>query len=173
MKEKLTVIVHKFNNSILIVKRQSDLSTLLGVSLSTIRRKYNEIGYYDTDIYAVYVGPEIYNNDIETKYKHDVKPPIAKTYNNSERTNTIQDNVQKNVSNHNIIQSIPIKEDIIDDIDTRDWRVIEKELDSMSEWDQYYSTCTLEQLKLSGKYFEHHADRMRIINKYGLLRQND
>ena len=48
MKQKLTVIVHKYDKSILLVKTQSDLSTLLGVSISTIKRNYNDVGVYET-----------------------------------------------------------------------------------------------------------------------------
>jgi len=164
MKQKLTVIVHKFNNSILIVKSQSDLSTLLGVSISTIKRNYNEVGIYDTATYTVYVGVQYYDNGIESKYRHDVEPPKPKLYNSTQRTNNTELIAQKNYSNQNIAQ--PIEEEPIE----TDWRIIEKNL-SLGEYDEYYSTRTLEQLIDSGKYFINTPIRMKYINKYGSLKQ--
>lgn len=166
MKEKLTVIIHKFNNSILIVKRQSDLSTLLGVSISTIRRKYNDVGYYDTAIYAVYVGPETYNNNVETNYRHDVKPPIAKTYNSTERTNNTQNNVQKNVSNGLIVQSIPIFDDSIDELDD--------DTLAMSQYQEFYSTKTMKELEIYHNKHINKPHRLKWIDHYGkLLREKE
>ena len=167
MKQKLTVIVHKFDKSLLLVKSQSDLSTLLGVSISTIKRNYNEVGIYDTATYTVYVGAQYYDNGVESKYKHDVEPPKPKLYNSTQRTNNTELIAQKNYSNQNIVQ--PIIED--EPIET-DWRIVEKEL-PMSEYDKYYSTRTLEQLTDSGKYFSSQTLRMKYISKYGALRQLD
>ena len=115
MKQKLTVIVHKFDKSLLLVKSQSDLSTLLGVSVSTIKRNYNEVGIYDTATYTVYVGAQYYDNGVESKYKHDVEPPKPKLYNSTQRTNNTELIAQKNYSNQNIVQPI-IEDEPIEDL---------------------------------------------------------
>lgn len=164
MKQKMTVIVHKFDKSLLLVKSQSDLSTLLGVSISTIKRNYNEVGIYDTATYTVYIGAQYYDNGVESKYKHDVTPPKPKLYISTQRTNNTELIAQKNYSNQNIVQQI---ED--EPIET-DWRIIEKNL-SLGEYDEYYSARTLEQLTESGKYFMNTPIRMKYINKYGALKQ--
>lgn len=157
MKQKLTVIVHKFNRSLLLVKTQSDLSTLLGVSISTIKRSYNTVGIYDTDIYTIYVGVEYYDNGIETKYRRDVVPPIAKVYNKTERTNVSHDIAQKNYSNHDIAH--PIEEELDDDT------IIP------SQFDQFYSNKTLEELLKYRAKWSLHPTRMTYITKYGKIRQ--
>ena len=160
MKQKLTVIVHKYDKSILLVKTQSDLSTLLDVSISTIKRNYNDVGVYETATYTVYVGVQFYDNGVESKYKHDVEPPKPKLYNSTERTNNNHILVQKNYSNQNIVQ--PIEEDPQE----IDWRIVEKNL-SIGEYDEYYSRRTLEQLTDSSKYFKLDHIRIKYISKYG------
>ena len=166
MKQKLTVLVHKYNRSILLVKTQSDLSTLLGVSLSTIKRNYNDIGIYDTATYTVYVWVQFYDNGIESKYRHDIEPPKPKLYNNTVRTNNDQKIVQKNYSNRDIVQQIHIEP-----IET-DWRIVEKNL-SLSEYNEYYSSRSLQQLEDSKKYFLRDTFRLKYINKYGEIRMNE
>lgn len=171
MKQKLTVIVHKFDKSLLLVKSQSDLSTLLGVSISTIKRKYNEVGIYDTVTYTVYVGVQYYDNGIESKYRHDVEPPKPKLYNSTERTNNIEVLAQKNYSNRNIAHNISIDEDI-EPIET-DWRVVEKNL-LFVELKNYYIKRTEEQLRDSYDYFINrpgNTQRIAIINEFAKIRQ--
>ena len=164
MKQKLTVIVHKFNKSLLLVKSQSDLSTLLGVSISTIKRNYNEVGIYDTATYTVYVGAQYYNNGVESKYKHDVEPPKPKLYNITQRTNNTELIAQKNYSNQNIVQPIE-----------KEWFDIEKEL-LFSELKTYYVKRTEEQLRDSYDYFIKRPgsnQRISIINECAKIKQLD
>ena len=160
MKQKLTVIVHKFNKSLLLVKSQSDLSTLLGISISTIKRNYNEVGIYDTATYTVYVGAQYYDNGIESKYRHDVEPPVVKTY-LSIKSPTITNNIDIVSHSNRVIEHI-IEEEPIE----TDWRITEKNL-SIGEYDKYYSTRTLEQLSESSKYFKMDQIRIKYISKYG------
>ena len=168
MKQKLTVIVHKFDKSLLLVKSQSDLSTLLGVSVSTIKRNYNEVGIYDTATYTVYVGAQYYDNGVESKYKHDVEPPKPKLYNSTQRTNNTELIAQKNYSNQNIVQPI-----IEDEPIEKEWFDIEKEL-LFSELRSYYIRRTEEQLRDSYDYFIKRPGsdhRISIINECAKIKQ--
>ena len=169
MKQKLTVIVHKFDKSLLLVKSQSDLSTLLGVSVSTIKRNYNEVGIYDTATYTVYVGAQYYDNGVESKYKHDVEPPKPKLYNSTQRTNNTELIAQKNYSNRNIVHDMPIDEHIepIEDELNEDNLITDK------DYHEFYSTLTYEQLIKSKMMFRLHPRRLAVIEHYGLLRMND
>ena len=168
MKQKLAIVVHKFDKSLLMVRSQSDLSTLLGVSISTIKRKYNEVGIYDTSVYTVYIGPKFYDNGIESKYKHDVEPPKPKLYNSTQRTNNTELIAQKNYSNQNIVQPI-----IEDEPIEKEWFDIEKEL-LYSELKTYYIKRTEEQLLDSYNYFIKRPgsdQRISIINECARIKQ--
>ena len=70
----------------------------------------------------------------------------------------------------NDFDHISIQPIIEDEPLSTDWRVIEKNL-SISEYDEYYSKRTIEQLKDSAKYFAHKPYHMKYINKYGQLRE--
>ena len=169
MKQKLAIVVHKFDKSLLMVRSQSDLSTLLGVSISTIKRKYNEVGIYDTSVYTVYIGAQYYDNGVESKYKHDVEPPKPKLYNITQRTNNTELIAQKNYSNQNIVQ--PIEDEPIE----KEWFDIEKEL-LFSELKTYYIKRTEEQLLDSYNYFIKRPgsnQRISIINECAKIKQLD
>ena len=169
MKQKLAIVVHKFDKSLLIVRSQSDLSTLLGVSISTIKRKYNEVGIYDTSVYTVYIGAQYYDNGVESKYKHDVEPPKPKLYNITQRTNNTELIAQKNYSNQNIVQ--PIEDEPIE----KEWSDIEKEL-VFSDMKSYYSKRTYDQLRDSYDYFIKQPNsqfRTTMINEFARLKELD
>ena len=167
MTKKLAIVIHRVTDEVICTNSKTDLATILGVSFSTVVRKYNNVGKYESGVYTIYIGVEMYKNNKDKNYKHDVTPPTVKTYNDTQRTITTNKPINMNVSNHISIQ--PIIED--EPIET-DWRIVEKEL-PMSEYDKYYSTRTLEQLTDSGKYFSSQTLRMKYINKYGALRQLD
>lgn len=167
MKQKLTVIVHKFDKRLLLVKSQSDLSTLLGVSISTIKRNYNKVGIYDTATYTVYVGAQYYDNGIESKYRHDVTPPKPKLYNSTQRTNNTELIAQKNYSNQNIVQSIE------DEPIEKEWFDIESDL-LISEYRVYYLRRTEDQLHDSYNYFISRPGsslRISTINECAKIKQ--
>ena len=167
MTKKLAIVIHRVTDEVLCTKSKTDLATILGVSFSTVVRNYSNVGKYESGVYTIYIGVEMYQNNKDKNYKRDVVPPTIKTYNDTQRTITTNKPINMNVSNHISIQ--PIIED--ESIET-DWRIVEKEL-PMSEYDKYYSTRTLEQLTDSGKYFSSQTLRMKYINKYGALRQLD
>ena len=169
MKSKMAILVHKYDNSILVVKRQADLSTVLGVSLSTIRRNYSNAGYYESDIYNIYIDLEIYDSGVEYKYKRDVTPPTPKTYSDIKRTDKPNYNVNMNASDGFLAHNKPLFDD---EVIEPDWREYETDM-PLSEYDNYYSKRTLEQLKESAKYFALKPYHMKYINKYGQLRELD
>ena len=169
MKQKLAIVVHKFDKSLLMVRSQSDLSTLLGVSISTIKRKYNEVGIYDTSVYTVYIGPKFYDNGIESKYKHDVIPPTPKLYNEHKRTIIAQE----------IVQTEPLRPinssfiSISKDIETIEDELSEDNLVTDEDYHAFYSKSTLKQLEKSKMMFRLHPRRLAVIEHYGLIRMND
>lgn len=169
MKQKLAIVVHKFDRSLLMVRSQSDLSTLLGVSISTIKRKYNEIGIYDTSVYTVYIGPKFYDNGIESKYKHDVIPPTPKLYNEHKRAIIAQE----------IVQTEPLRPinssfiSISKDIKTIEDELSEDNLITDKDYHAYYSTKSLEELTKSKNYYKYHAGRVKVIDHYALILMNE
>ena len=172
MKQKLAALVHKYDRSLLLLKTQSDLSTLLGVSLSTIKRNYNEVGIYDTALYTVYIGVEFYDNGVEPKYRHDVEPPKPKLYNDSKRANDNHVLVQKSYSNLYMVQHLHV-EPIEDEPIEKEWFDIEKEL-LFSELRSYYIRRTEEQLRKSYDYFIErpgNTQRISIINECAKIKQ--
>ena len=169
MKQKLVILVHKFDKSLLIVKTQQDLATILGVSLSTIKRCYSATNVYDTDIYTIHVNPKTYDNGVVPKYRTDVKPPKAKLYNSIKRTETPNNKSIMTLSDGFLVHNKPLFDD---EVVEQDWRVYEANM-PLSEYDNYYSKRTLEQLKESAKYFAHKSYHMKYINKYGQLREFD
>lgn len=168
MKQKLTIIVHKFDKSLLMVRTQSDLSALLGVSISTIKRKYNDVGIYDTSVYIVYIGPKFYDNGIESKYKHNAVAPVPKLYNEHKRAIINQEMAQKNYPNGLLAQSIIENEPI-----SKEWFDIESDL-LISEYRGYYLRRTEEQLHDSYNYFISRPGsslRISIINECAKIKQ--
>ena len=168
MKQKLVILVHKFDKSLLIVKTQQDLATILGVSLSTVKRCYSETNIYDTDIYTIHVNPKIYDNGVIPKYRRDVEPPKPKLYNNTKRAEMPNNKSTMTLSDEFLAHNRPLFDDDIE----QDWGVYETNM-SLSEFDNYYSKRTLEQLKDSAKYFALKPYHMKYINKYGQLRELD
>lgn len=169
MKAKMAILVHKYDNSILVIKRQADLSTVLGISLSTIRRNYSIAGYYESDIYNIYIDPEIYDSGVEYKYKRNVAPPTPKMYSETKRTDKPEYDVKMNASDGFLVHNKPLFDD--EDVE-QDWKNYETNM-PLSEYDNYYSKRTLEQLKESAKYFALKPYHMKYINKYGQLRELD
>ena len=165
MTKKLAIVIHRVTDEVICTNSKTDLATILGVSFSTVVRNYSNVGKYESGVYIIYIGVEMYKNNKDKNYKRDVQPPTVKTYNDTQRTITTNKPINMNVSNHISIQ--PIIEDEPIEID---WRIIEKNL-SIGEYDEYYSTRTLEQLTESGKYFMNTPIRMKYINKYGALKQ--
>ena len=161
MTKKLAIVIHRVTDEVLCTNSKTDLATILGVSFSTVVRKYSNVGKYESGVYTIYIGVEMYQNNKYKNYKRDVVPPTVKTYNDTQRTIITNKPINMNVSNHISIQ--PIIED--EPIET-DWRIVEKEL-PMSEYDKYYSTRTLEQLSESSKYFKMDQIRIKYISKYG------
>ena len=100
------IVIHKYDNSILYVKSKTDLSQLLGVSMSTIMRTYKQSGCYDTDIYKIHIGVETYDNGKQTNYNKDVLPPTVKTYNNTKRIDTANNVVKVTTPSRNSIHNI-------------------------------------------------------------------
>ena len=168
MKQKLVILVHKFDKSLLIVKTQQDLATILGVSLSTVKRCYSETNIYDTDIYTIHVNPKIYDNGVIPKYRRDVEPPKPKLYNNTKRAEMPNNKSTMTLSDEFLAHNRPL----FDDDREQDWRVYETNM-PLNEFDNYYSKRTLEQLKDSAKYFALKPYHMKYINKYGQLRELD
>ena len=164
MKQKLAIVVHKFDKSLLMVRSQSDLSTLLGVSISTIKRKYNEVGIYDTSVYTVYIGPKFYDNGIESKYKHDVIPPTPKLYNKHKRAIIAQEIVQTEPLRRINSSFIPADRDI---------ELSEDNLVTDKDYHAYYSTKSLEELIKSKNYYKYHAGRVKVIDHYALILMNE
>ena len=164
MKQKLAIVVHKFDKSLLMVRSQSDLSTLLGVSISTIKRKYNEVGIYDTSVYTVYIGPKFYDNGIESKYKHDVIPPTPKLYNEHKRAIIAQEIVQTDPLRRINSSFIP---------GDRDIELSEDNLVTDKDYHAYYSTKSLEELVKSKNYYKYHAGRVKVIDHYALILMNE
>lgn len=169
MAKKLAILVHKKTNSVLYTSSKTNLATLLGVSLRTIIRKYKDVGMYESIDYIIYIGAEKYENNIEKNYKHDVTPPIVKTY-NSINSPIITNNVDK-LSHSNQF----IEHDIEDNNMTieRDWKDIEKDL-ILSEYRSYYIKRTEEQLKDSYDYFINRPGstlRITIINECAKIKQ--
>lgn len=200
MKAKMAILIHKYDNSILIVKRQADLSTVLGVSLSTVRRNYSIAGHYESDIYNIYIDPEIYDSGVEYKYKRDVAPPTPKMYSGTKRTDKPDYDVNMNASDGFSAHNKPLHDTVPyqkrtetpnnkfimtlsdgllahkplfdDEVIEQDWKEYETNM-PLSEYDNYYSKRTLEQLKESAKYFALKPYHMKYINKYGQLRELD
>ncbi len=160
----MVFLVHKTNNSVIYTNSKSDLATILGVSLRTIIRNYSNVGKYESMHYIIYVGVEKYDNGKEYNYNHIVEPPVVKTY-SSIKSPTITNNVDIVSHSNRVIEQI-----IEDEPIQTDWRIVEKNL-SLGEYDEYYSTRSLEQLTESGKYFMNTPIRMKYINKYGALKQ--
>lgn len=165
MTKKLAIVIHRVTDEVICTNSKTDLATILGVSFSTVIRKYSKSGKYESGVYIIYIGIEMYKNNKDKNYKHDVTPPTVKTYNNTQRTITPNKSIKMNDFDHISIQPI-----IEDEPLSTDWRVIEKNL-SISEYDEYYSKRTIEQLKDSAKYFAHKPYHMKYINKYGQLRE--
>ena len=166
MKQKLVILVHKFDKSLLIVKTQQDLATILGVSLSTVKRCYSATNIYDTDIYTIHVNPKIYDNGVIPKYRRDVEPPKPKLYNDIKRAEMPNNKSTMTLSDEFLAHNRPLFDDDVE----QDWRVYETNM-PLSEFDNYYSKRTLEQLKDSAKYFALKPYHMKFINKYGQLRE--
>ena len=162
----MVFLVHKTNNSVIYTNSKSDLAAILGVSLRTIIRNYSNVGKYESMHYIIYVGAEKYNNGKEYNYNHMVEPPVVKTY-SSIKSPTITKNVDIVSHSNRVIEQV-----IEDEPIEQDWRVYETNM-PLSEYDNYYSKRTLEQLKDSAKYFAHKPYHMKFINKYGQLRELD
>jgi hypothetical protein len=169
MKQKLVILVHKFDKSLLIVKTQQDLATILGVSLSTVKRCYSATNIYDTDIYTIHVNPKIYDNGVIPKYRTDVEPPKSKLYDNAKRAEMPNNKSTMILSDGFSAHNKPLFDD---EAVEQDWREYETNM-PLSEYDNYYSKRTLEQLKESAKYFALKPYHMKYINKYGQLRELD
>ena len=166
MAKNMVFLVHKTNNSVIYTNSKSDLAAILGVSLRTIIRNYSNVGKYESMHYIIYVGAEKYNNGKEYNYNHMVEPPVVKTY-SSIKSPTITKNVDIVSHSNRVIEQV-----IEDEPIEQDWRVYETNM-PLSEYDNYYSKRTLEQLKDSAKYFAHKPYHMKFINKYGQLRELD
>ena len=164
MAKNMVFLVHKTNSSVIYTNSKSDLATILGVSLRTIIRNYSNVGKYESIHYIIYVGAEKYDNGKEYNYNHIVEPPAVKTY-SSIKSPKITNNVDIVSHSNRVIEQVIENEPI-----ETDWRIIEKNL-SIGEYNEYYSTRTLEQLTESGKYFMNTPIRMKYINKYGALKQ--
>ena len=168
MTKKLAIVIHRVTDEVICTNSKTDLATILGVSFSTVVRKYNNVGKYESGVYTIYIGVEMYKNNKDKNYKHDVTPPTVKTYNDTQRTITTNKPINMNDSNHISIQ--PIIED--EPIET-DWIDIEKEL-LFSELKTYYIKRTEEQLRDSYDYFIKQPNsqfRTTMINEFARLKE--
>lgn len=163
MKQKLVVLVHKYDNSMLIVKTQADLSVLLGVSVSTIKRKYCSAGVYETDVYVIYVDPKYYENNAEKQYNRTPSYKIENVYLSNERAKSTIKEVKRANEHQVLAHSLDSQDVLIKD---------ERDL-SVSEYEEYYSQQSLESLNASAKYYKNTPLRMKYISKYGELRQQE
>ena len=166
MAKNLVILIHKTNGSIFHTSSKTDLSTILGVSLSTVIRKYSNAGVYKSIDYDIIISSTRYESGKETHYNRNVEPPIVKTYDNIQRHEK-PNNVVKMTNQDRFIEQ-PIEEMPV----YTDWRILEKNL-SISEYDKYYSGRSLNELTDSANYFKFDTIRMKYIRKYGALRQLD
>lgn len=157
MAKKLAIVIHRETNEAICIKSKTDLASFLEVSLSTVIRKYNDIGMYQSGIYTIYIGVEYYQSDKEKNYKHDVVAPTVNTYDTNQRQSLANKAVRLTTNDQVLIQEI------------------EQELDDdtiiPSQYDQFYSTKTLEELLKYRAKWSLHPTRMVYIIKYGKLRQ--
>ena len=174
MKQKLMALVHKYDNSLLLVKTQLDLSVLLGVSISTIKRKYNEIGIYHTDLYVVHIGVNTYDNMVEKNYNRTPKHKVENVYISIDRANSMDNSIKRAIEHQVLAHPISISTPIINDTTVEvDWLEIEMNL-SFNELKSYYMQRTEEQLKDSYDYFINRPGstlRITIINECAKIKQ--
>ena len=172
MKQKLVILVHKFDKSLLIVKTQQDLATILGVSLSTIKRCYSATNIYDTDIYTIHVNPKIYDNGVIPKYRTDVEPPKPKLYDNAKRAEIPNNKSTMTLSNGFLAHDKPLFDD---EVIEQDWREYEANMPP-NKYEAYYIKRTEEQLHDSYDYFvkrQGSSLRIAIINECAKMKQLD
>jgi hypothetical protein len=167
MTKKLAIVIHRVTDEVICTNSKTDLASILGISFSTVVRNYTKTGRYESGVYTIYIGVEMYKNNKYKHYKRDVEPPTVKIYADTHRTLMPNKSVILNDSNHISIQPIVDEEPI-----ERDWRIVEKEL-SIFEYDKYYSKRSAEELEQSAKNFMNDSIRMKYISKYGELRLLD
>lgn len=152
--KSLYVLVNRLTNLTIFTPFKSVIANRLQCSVDTISYKYSSTGTYDIGHWILYTNVE--QGVIEglvKSYNRTVVPPSKRV-------------VEPIVSISPVI-------DIIEEYhDHEDWRYIEKSL-AISEYDAYYSKRTLKELEASKKYFLNDSIRMRYINKYGELRQQE
>lgn len=159
------IIGHRETGEYFSIKSKTDLAHVLGVSLRTITRKYSEPGSYVSTHYNIYVATKIYDRGVSYRYKRDVSPPVAKIYKSKECPK--KPNFMDNLSDRDGFSGHDNN-----DVDTRDWRDIERSL-AISEYDAYYSGRTLKELEDSKRYFLRDTIRLTYIDKYGEEKLSD
>ena len=168
MTKKLAIVIHRVTDEVICTNSKTDLATILGVSFSTVVRKYSNVGKYESGVYTIYIGVEMYKNNKDKNYKRDVVPPTVKTYNDTQRTITSNKPINMNVSNHISIQPI-----IEDEPIEKDWITVEKNL-LFSDMKSYYSKRTYDQLRDSYDYFIKQPNsqfRTTMINEFARLKE--
>ena len=168
MTKKLAIVIHRVTDEVICTNSKTDLATILGISFSTVVRNYSNVGKYESGVYTIYIGVEMYKNNKDKNYKRNVQPPTVKTYNDTQRTITTNKPINMNVSNHISIQPIIENEPI-----EKEWFDIEKEL-LFSELRTYYIKRTEEQLRDSYDYFikrPRNNQRIDIINECAKIKQ--
>ena len=168
MTKKLAIVIHRVTDEVICTNSKTDLATILGISFSTVVRNYSNVGKYESGVYTIYIGVEMYKNNKDKNYKRNVQPPTVKTYNDTQRTITTNKSINMNVSNHISIQPIIENEPI-----EKEWFDIEKEL-LFSELRTYYIKRTEEQLRDSYDYFikrPENNQRIAIINECAKIKQ--
>lgn len=153
MAKKLAIVIHRETNAVICIKSKTDLASFLEVSLSTVIRKYNDVGMYQSGIYTIYIGVEYYQSDKEKNYKHDIVAPIV---------NTSIDNQRQQIANNVVIMT---KNDqvVIQNIEDE---LEEDNLVTDADYHAYYSTKTVDDLTRSKTIFRHHSKRIAVIDFY-------
>ena len=159
MAKKLAIVIHRETNEAICIKSKTDLASFLKVSLSTVIRKYNDIGMYQSGIYTIYIGVEYYQSDKEKNYKHDAIPPVINKSIDEPRQQ-IANNIVIMTNNDQVVIQ-PIEEKLDDDTL------------AMSQYKEFYSTKTYEELTMYKNKHINKPYRLKWIDYFGkILKDN-